>query len=124
MTRRRPTERALARFSGAGRLESESVALVGVPVELASAASRCSWSRRARELTQEEIFLLSVLAQMCGAVIANQELLAQVEMRAEADKERDIAQARAAELAASEARQRAVLDAALDAVVSIDHAPG
>ena len=73
------------------------------------------------DLSQEEVYLLAVLAQMCGTVIANHRLVAEVEMRAQADRERDIAQARAAELAASDARQRAVLEAALDGVVSIDH---
>ena len=38
----------------------------------------------------------------------------------QAARERDIAQARAEELAASEARQRAILEAALDCVISID----
>jgi PAS domain S-box-containing protein len=38
----------------------------------------------------------------------------------QAARERDVAQARAAELAASEARQRAILEAALDGVLSID----
>ena len=70
--------------------------------------------------SDEETFLLSVLAQMCGTVIANHELRAEADLRERADRERDIAQARAAELAASEARQRSVLEAALDAVVSID----
>ena len=37
-----------------------------------------------------------------------------------AARERDVAEARAAELAASEARQRAILEAALDGVISID----
>ena len=69
---------------------------------------------------EEEAFLLSVLAQMCGTVIANHERIAETELRAAADRERDIAQARAAGLAASEARQRAVLEAALDAVISMD----
>jgi len=69
---------------------------------------------------EEEAFLLSVLAQMCGTVIANHELLAEAGLRAAADRERDVAQARAAELAASEARQRAVLGAAQDAVISMD----
>jgi PAS domain S-box-containing protein len=68
----------------------------------------------------EEIFFLSVLAQMCGTVIANHDLLAETGLRSQADRERDVAQARAAELAASEARQRAVLEAALDAVISMD----
>ncbi len=69
---------------------------------------------------EEETFLLSVLAQMCGTVIANHKLLAETELRAAADRERDVAQARAAELVTSEARQRAVLEAALDAVVTMD----
>ena len=69
---------------------------------------------------EEEAFLLSVLAQMCGTVIANHELLAEAGLRAAADRERDIAQARAVGLATSEARQRAVLEAALDAVISMD----
>jgi PAS domain S-box-containing protein len=74
----------------------------------------------AEDPSQEETFFLSVLAQMCGTVIANQELRAEADLRERADRELDIAQARAAELAASEARQRSVLQAALDAVVSID----
>jgi len=41
-------------------------------------------------------------------------------LRSRAARERDIARARAAELAASEARQRAILEAAHDAVISID----
>jgi PAS domain S-box-containing protein len=48
-------------------------------------------------LADQEIFLLSVLAQLCGAVIASQELIA-------AERE----------------RQRIVLETALDAVISID----
>jgi signal transduction histidine kinase len=49
---------------------------------------------------------LSVLAQLCGTVIAHHELLAEVALRSQADRDRDAAQARAVELAASEARQR------------------
>ncbi|MGD0702749.1 MAG: PAS domain S-box protein [Trebonia sp.] len=69
---------------------------------------------------EEQTFLLSVLAQMCGAVIANHELLEETKLRGQADRERDVARARAAELTASEARQRAILEAALDAVISMD----
>jgi PAS domain S-box-containing protein len=69
---------------------------------------------------EEEAFLLSVLAQMCGTVIASHKLRAEAELRAVADRERDVARARGAELAASEARQRAVLEAALDAVITMD----
>jgi len=89
-------------------------------------------------LSDEETFLFSVLAQLSGTVIAKLELIAaeqasaqriaalntervaEAERRSRATLERNIAQARAAELAASEARQRAVLEAALDAVISID----
>jgi PAS domain S-box-containing protein len=118
-----PDAGALARLTGAGRLAKDggsfrwafplTSALGREPVFLVTTG--------AGDLGDEDVFLLSVLAQMCGTVIANHELLAQVELRAQADRDRDIAQARAAELAASETRQRAVLDAALDAVVSIDH---
>src|ERR1700677_793845 len=50
----------------------------------------------------------------------NTERVAEAERRGRATLERDVAQARAAELAASDARQRAILEAALDAVISID----
>jgi PAS domain S-box-containing protein len=115
--------RALARRAGAARLDLDGPnthwafplrsAPGREPVFLVTSGDR--------ELEDEEVFLLSVLAQLCGTVIANHELLAEVELRAQADRERDIAQARAAELTASDARHRAVLEAALDAVVSIDH---
>jgi PAS domain S-box-containing protein len=103
-------------------------------------------------LSDQETFVLSVLAQLCGTVIANQELIAaerarlaqiaalnaelkatvlsvelarlqgvaEAELRGEADRERELAEARAAVLAVSEARQRAILETALDAVISID----
>jgi PAS domain S-box-containing protein len=115
--------RALAHLLGAGRLDLGGVdtcwafpltsALGGEPVCLVTTGDR--------DLSQEEVFLLSVLAQMCGTVVTNYDLAAEVELRALADRERDVAQTRASELVASEARQRAVLEAALDAVVSIDH---
>ena len=79
------------------------------------------------DLSAQETFLLSVLAQLCGAVIASLELIAaereraaQAELRGEADREHEVTEARAAVLAASEARQRAILEGALDAVISID----
>lgn len=113
---------ALAQLIGAGRIEVDGAAscwavpvtspLLREPIFLVIIGER--------DPSQEETFLLSVLAQMCGAVIANHELRAEADLRERADRERDIAQARAAELAASEARQRSVLQAALDAVVSID----
>jgi len=72
------------------------------------------------ELSDQETFLLSVLAQLCGTVIANQELLSEAELRGKADRDREIAEAQASVLAASEARQRVILETALDAVISID----
>ena len=114
---------ALARLTGPGRLDVDgadvcwafplTAALGREPVFLVTTGPR--------DLSQQSIFLLSVLAQICGTVVANHELSTEAELRAQADRERDIAQARAAELAGSEARQRAVLEAALDAVVTIDH---
>jgi PAS domain S-box-containing protein len=72
------------------------------------------------DLSDQETFLLAVLAQLCGAVIANQELVSEAELRGNADRERQVAEARADVLATSEARQRAILETALDAVISID----
>jgi PAS domain S-box-containing protein len=86
------------------------------------------------DLSDQETFLLSVLAQLCGTVIASQEsiaaersrirqiaaLNAELERRGQADREREVAETRASVLAVSEARQRAILEAALDAVISID----
>jgi PAS domain S-box-containing protein len=114
--------RALAQLTGPGRLALDGFAccwafplsspLGHEPVYLVTVGQA--------ELSEEDVFLLSMLAQMCGTVIANHLLRAEAALRGQADRERDIAQARAAELTASEARQRAVLEAALDAVVSID----
>jgi PAS domain S-box-containing protein len=96
-------------------------------------------------LSDQETFVLSVLAQLCGTVIASQELIAaererlaqiaalnaeleatvaarvaEAGLRGEADRERELAEARADVLAVSEARQRTILETALDAVISID----
>jgi PAS domain S-box-containing protein len=68
----------------------------------------------------QETFLLTVLAQLCGAVIASLRSVSEAELRGQADREREVAEARAAVLAASEERQRVILETALDAVVSID----
>jgi PAS domain S-box-containing protein len=72
------------------------------------------------DLSDQETFLLSVLAQLCGTVIAGKELIAAEREQLKADRERGVAEARATALAASEARQRAILETALDAVISID----
>jgi PAS domain S-box-containing protein len=70
--------------------------------------------------SDQETFLLSVLAQLCGTVIASQELIAAERERGASDREREVAEARTAVLTTSEARQRAILETALDAVISID----
>jgi PAS domain S-box-containing protein len=104
------------------------------------------------DLSDQETFLLSILAQLCGTVIAGLESIAaeqerrrqiaalnaeleatvlsvelarlqsvsEAELRGQADREREVAEARASVLAVSEARQRTILDAALDAVISMD----
>jgi PAS domain S-box-containing protein len=75
-----------------------------------------------KDLSDQETFLLSVLAQLCGTVIANQELIAAERARLTqiAALNAELEEARAAVLALSEARQRAILETALDAVISVD----
>jgi PAS domain S-box-containing protein len=68
------------------------------------------------DLSDQETFLLSVLAQLCGTVIASQESIAAEQVRLS----QIAAETRASVLAVSEARQRTILEAALDAVVSMD----
>jgi PAS domain S-box-containing protein len=72
------------------------------------------------DLSDQEIFLLSVLAQLCGTVIAGLESVPGAELLGQADREREVAETVASVLAGSEARQRTILEAALDAVISID----
>jgi PAS domain S-box-containing protein len=72
------------------------------------------------DLSAQETFLLSVLAQLCGAVIASLHNVSEAELRGRADREREVAETRAAVLATTEARHRAILGTALDAVISID----
>jgi len=122
--RRAPDDagRALAELTGPGRLDIDGFASCWAFPLMAPLGREPAYlvTFGPADLSEEDTFLLSVLAQMCGTVIANHELRAEAELRAQASRERDIAQARAADLAASEARQRAVLEAALDAVVSMD----
>lgn len=74
----------------------------------------------ARTASATDLAALEYAATVLSAELARLHSLAQAERRGRATLERNIAQARAAELAASEARQRAILEAALDAVISID----
>jgi PAS domain S-box-containing protein len=74
----------------------------------------------ARAAGETDLAALQYAATVLSAELARQRSVAQAELRSQADRDRDVAEARAAELAASEARQRAVLEAALDAVISAD----
>jgi PAS domain S-box-containing protein len=74
----------------------------------------------ARTASEIDLAALEYAATVLSVELARLHSVAQVERRGRATLERNIAQARAAELAASEARQRAILEAALDAVISID----
>jgi PAS domain S-box-containing protein len=128
--------RLLAGLNGAARLDLDgSAASCAFPITSPLAREHVFLIvTGSRDLSDQETFLLSVLAQLCGTVIANQELIAaererltqiaglnaELEARGEANREREIAEARAAESALSEARHRAILEAALDAVISID----
>jgi PAS domain S-box-containing protein len=98
--------RLLAGLSGAGRLDlAGAAACWAFPVSSPFSHEQVFLVVTGSEdLSDQENFLLSVLAQLCGTVITSQESIA-----AERDR-----------ITQSEARQRAILDAALDAVISID----
>jgi PAS domain S-box-containing protein len=74
----------------------------------------------ARTAAETDLAALEYAATVLSVELARVRSVAEAELRGQADRDRDIAQARAAEAAASESRHRAVLEAALDAVVSID----
>jgi PAS domain S-box-containing protein len=73
-----------------------------------------------RTASEIDLAALEYAATVLSVELARLQRVAEAERRSRATLERNIAQARAAELAASEARQRAILEAALDAVISID----
>jgi PAS domain S-box-containing protein len=73
-----------------------------------------------RAAGETDLAALEYAATVLSVELARLHGLAEAELRGQADRDRDIARARAAELTASEARQRAILEAALDAVASID----
>ncbi|HEY6295428.1 MAG TPA: PAS domain S-box protein [Streptosporangiaceae bacterium] len=112
----------LTELTGVARLDVEgSPACWAFPVTSPLAREQVFLIVTGREdLSAQETFLLSVLAQLCGAVIANLDSVSEAELRGQADREREVAEARAAVLATTEARQRAILETALDAVISID----
>ena len=74
----------------------------------------------ARTASEIDLAALEYAATVLSVELGRLQSMAEAELRSQATRERDIAQARAAELSASEARQHAILEAALDAVVSID----
>jgi PAS domain S-box-containing protein len=75
----------------------------------------------ARTASEVDLAALEYAATVLSVELARLQRVAEAERRSRTTLERNIAQARAAELAASEARQRAILEAALDAVISIDN---
>lgn len=74
----------------------------------------------ARTASEIDLAALEYAATVLSVELARLQSVAEAELHGRATLERDIAQARTAELAASEARQRAILEAALNAVISID----
>jgi PAS domain S-box-containing protein len=74
----------------------------------------------ARAATETDLAALEHAATVLSVELARLHSVSEAELRGQADREREVAEARAAVLAASEARQRAILETALDAVISID----
>jgi PAS domain S-box-containing protein len=74
----------------------------------------------ARIANETDLAALEYAATVLSVELVRLHSIAEAELRNQAARERDIAQARAAELAASEARQRDILNAAHDAVISVN----
>lgn len=74
----------------------------------------------ARSATETDLAALEHAATVLSVELARLESVSEAELRGQADREREVAETRASVLAVSEARQRAILEAALDAVISID----
>ncbi len=74
----------------------------------------------AQTASEIDLAALEYAATVLSVELARLRSVAEAERRGRATLERDLAQTRAAELASSEARQRAILENALDAVISID----
>jgi PAS domain S-box-containing protein len=74
----------------------------------------------ARAATETDLAALEYAATVLSVELARLHSVSEAELRGQADREREVAEARAAVLAASEARQRVILETALDAVISID----
>jgi PAS domain S-box-containing protein len=74
----------------------------------------------ARSATETDLAALEHAATVLSVELARLQSVSEAELRGQADREREVAETRASVLAVSEARQRTVLEAALDAVISMD----
>src|SRR5580658_181439 len=74
----------------------------------------------ARSATETDLAALEYAATVLSVELARLQSVSEAELRGQADREREVAETRASVLAVSEARQRTVLEAALDAVISMD----
>jgi PAS domain S-box-containing protein len=74
----------------------------------------------ARSATETDLAALEHAATVLSVELARLQSVSEAELRGQADREREVAETRASVLAVSEARQRTILEAALDAVISMD----
>jgi PAS domain S-box-containing protein len=75
---------------------------------------------RGRSASETDLAALEHAATVLSVELARLNSVSEAELRGKADREREVAETRASVLAATEARQRAILEAALDAVISMD----
>jgi PAS domain S-box-containing protein len=73
-----------------------------------------------RAATETDLAALEHAATVLSVELSRLHSVSEAELRGQADREREVAEARASVLAVSEARQRTILEAALDAVISMD----
>jgi PAS domain S-box-containing protein len=73
-----------------------------------------------RTATETDLAALEHAATVLSVELARLRSVSEAELRGLADRDREVAEARTAVLAASEARQRTILETALDAVISVD----
>jgi len=74
----------------------------------------------ARSATETDLAALEYAATVLSVELARLQSVSEAERRGQADREREVAETRASVLAVSEARQRTILEAALDVVISMD----
>jgi PAS domain S-box-containing protein len=73
-----------------------------------------------RSATETDLAALEHATTVLSVELARLQSVSEAELQGTADREREVAETRASVLAVSEARQRTILEAALDAVISID----